>query len=269
MTDQAITSPAAAPVAPAAAPAEAPQTAAAPEQASAQPAAQSPEPNWDAYLSDEATRRRLLEHPTLKKELEHRVKSTREADVEARVSARLAEREAQRQAEAEAARIQQMDSYELGELTKAQKAEQAQRQRLLGEVGPQAYQQAYQKAMAGIARAWSKEGLSDQAAMDVLAKVDRTSPTAAEDAIEALNDYLAEHRAEKRLKDRLPKEMEAKWEGFLAAKRDKEESPPTLPQSGAGARIYSAREIERMSLSEYRKHADDIDAATREGRIKP
>jgi hypothetical protein len=267
MTDQAVTSPAtAAPASPAATPAEAPSTQTAPEQVAAQPAEQSqPEPNWDAYLRDPEHRKRVLEHDEVKREFDHRLKSTREADIEARVNARLAEQQARQQAEAEIRRLQEMDSFELGELTKQQQAERLQRERLTHELAPQLTQQGYQKAMTGIAKAWQKEGIPDQEAVAIVSKA--ATP---EDAIDALNDRLAEVRAEKKLKERLPKELDARYEEFLASKREKETSVPTLPQGGAGNRVFSRAEADRIlhNRAEWKQHGAELEAALKEGRVR-
>lgn len=54
------------------------------------------------------------------------------------------------------------------------------------------------------------------------------------------------------------------------ARRLAEPSPPRArtPDPNAGKRIFTAEEIRKMPLSEYEKLADEIDQATREGRVR-
>ncbi len=77
------------------------------------------EPDWLSRLDDDNERKRALEHPKLKQEIEHRVKSTRETDIEARVQQRLTERLQSWQSQEQRRQMLEMDSYELGEKVKA------------------------------------------------------------------------------------------------------------------------------------------------------
>jgi fused signal recognition particle receptor len=230
MTDTALASPAeAAPVVDAetqapAAPSE-PQSA--PES---QPSQQAPaQPDWDALLNDDARRRELLKHPALKEELEHRLRSTREADIETRVQQRLAEQQRLREAEEAERKLLEMDSYELGEKVKQER----QQTRSRAEIEAQLRQQALTDALAFSGRALygvaQKAGLSDEQ----LQKVNPQQYRSLEEWGEALVDTLAELRAEKRLKERLPKEVEAAVQERLGAQRESSEAPVGLPAGGS------------------------------------
>ena len=243
--------------------AEAPQQAQVEQQAPEAPVTPSaaPEapvaskPDISTIAEDAELRKQLLDHPSLKKEIEHRAKSIREADVQLRVQQAI---EAERQktfVEAERQRIANMDDVELGEHTRQQWKQQEVQQQAMAQSMAQMGQMLLQ-TVQGL-------NLSDE----TKAELHPLNPKfkSFQDFFTAVVDAQSQQQARK-LAQPEAKAMIADKVAELMAQQN---GPVSLsPASGMPKRSYTTSEIDAMSLDQYRAVKDDIDLAAREGRIK-
>lgn len=194
-----------------------------------------PEPDLDQLLQDESFVARVVEHQRVKKEIEHRAKSIRDADVELRVQSRLSQLRAQdeaasnrKRAQDEAARereqIKGMDEYELGVKVKSEqaKAEEDARAEAIGlaKVG----QTLYDIVM-------SDSSLTDQERMDLHPLNNRF--TTFQDFWNAAVSTVSKKQADKLAKELAKVEAEALYKERMAATREAAPSPAVLPPGGS------------------------------------
>lgn len=242
---------------------EAPQPVATEQQAPSAPAAvgTAPEapspskPDISTIAENEELRRQLLEHPSLKKEIERRAKSQRETDVQARVQQAI---EAERQkmyAEAERKRVESLDDTELGEYTRRKMQ------------SDQYQQQAIAQGMAQMGQMLLQTVQGLDLPDETKAELHPLNPKykSFQDYFTAVVDAQAGVKAHKMAQP----EAKAMIADKVAELMTQQRGPVTLePASGTPKRTYTSTEIDAMSLDQYRAVKDDIDLAAREGRIK-
>ncbi|MDO8703701.1 MAG: hypothetical protein Q7J84_02015, partial [Sulfuricaulis sp.] len=225
--------------------AEAPQTVEAPAEGTipeapapvTAAAAPSTKPDISSLLNDAETRKLLFAHPDMAKELDHRVKSTRKADIDREVEARLAAVESartQRDIESElAAFVKEYPDHPLAQKVKPVMDATSAQQREIAMANDISRQ-------AG--KAWKDRLVMELADFNELTEEDKKYldpfdvprfPSNGAFVKEWVN-RAAKNLVEKELAKRLPSEVEARVQERLGELRGTERGPATLP-NGSGS----------------------------------
>lgn len=196
------------------------------------------QPDWDSLLQrEDVPWDRLAQAEPVRREVEHRARSIREADIQARVSRERAEwerqrfmEEEQRRAEEERRRVLEMDEYELGAHTKQRLQQEELERNALERLRPQ-FESQLRPAIATEIGQIFYSGLMRgvEVTPEEMAKLSPSNfPDDVASQIESLRDLVAEKKARVMIAKILPAEIEAAVNERLAKERREYKGPANL-----------------------------------------